>query len=126
MRCDSVRGNGSHDENSFEALSYKANLEPAEEAVVSSTSNRRQVIQVSFEDGDKVTAGQILAQLDDTTLKNNLSTAQISLNQLKLDLASKQNDYGTADQLYQNGAISKTSFDAAKLAYQICTYPMFS
>lgn len=103
--------------NSFEALSYKANLEPAEEAVVSSKATG-QVIQVSFEDGDKVTAGQILAQLDDTTLKNNLSTAQISLNQLKLDLASKQNDYGTADQLYQNGAISKTSFDAAKLAYQ--------
>ncbi|MBN7773448.1 efflux RND transporter periplasmic adaptor subunit [Clostridium aminobutyricum] len=103
--------------DSLKGLTYKANLEPMEEAIVSSNASG-QVTQVLFENGDQVVQGQVLAYLNDKDLQNQLKAAQISLNQLQAELASKQNDYGIAKELYQSGAYSKTSFDAAQLAYQ--------
>lgn len=103
--------------DSMSGLTYKADLEPAEQAVVSSTASGN-VTQVLFEDGDKVSKGQVLACLDDKDLQNQLQTAKIDLNKLQLELASKQNDFNTAKVLYENGACSKTSYDAAELAYR--------
>ena len=98
-------------------ITYKAELEPAENAIVSSNV-AGQVKQVLFEDGQQVTKGQPLVTLDDTDLQTRLKTAEIDLNKLELELASKENDYYTAKELYENGACSKHDYDSAKLIYQ--------
>lgn len=103
--------------DSIGGLTYKANLEPAEEATVSSNVSG-QVTQVLFENGDKVSQGQALAYLDDKDLQNQLKTAKIDLSKLQLDLDSAKSDYDIASQLYAEGACSKTSYDSAMRAYK--------
>ena len=103
--------------DSIGGLTYKANLEPAEEATVSSNVSG-QVTQVLFENGDRVTQGQALAYLDDKDLQNQLKTAKIDLSKLQLELDSAKTDYDIAAQLYAEGACSKTSYDSAMRTYK--------
>ena len=103
--------------NSIGGLTYKANLEPAEEATVSCDVSG-QVTRVSFEDGDKVTQGQALAYIDDADLQNQLKTARIDLNKLQIELDSAKSNYDIAAQLYKEGAYSKTSYDDAMRSYK--------
>lgn len=98
-------------------LTYKANLEPAQEAIVSSSVSGL-VTQVLFEVGDKVNQGQVLVYLDDKDLQNQLRSAEIDLNKLQLDLNSARTNYETAKELYVNGASSKITFDDAERAYK--------
>lgn len=104
--------------NSIGELTYKANLEPAEEATVSCNVSG-QVTRVLFENGGKVTQGQALAYMDDTDLQNQLKTAQIDLSKLQIELDSAKNDYDIASQLYAAGACSKSSYDDAMRSYKI-------
>lgn len=103
--------------NSLGGLIYKANLNPAEAASVSSGVSG-QVMQISFENGDIVSQGQPLAYLDDKDLQIQLRTAQIDLSKLELSLDSAKSDYDIAVQLYAEGACSKTSYEAAMRAYK--------
>ena len=103
--------------DSLSGLTYKADLEAAEEAVLSSNISG-QVTKVLFEDGDKVTQGQAVAYLDDKDLQNQLKTAKIDLNKLQLELASEQNNYNTAKELYENGACARTDYENAELTYK--------
>lgn len=103
--------------DSMAGLSYKADLEAAEDAIVSSNVSGK-ITQVLFEDGDKVTQGQALAYLDDKDLQNQLKTAKIDLNKLQLELASEQSNYNTAKELYANGALSKNDYEDAELKYK--------
>lgn len=95
---------------------YKAELEPAEQAVVSS-SVTGQVTQVMFENGDHVSAGQVLASLDQRDLQSRLNTASIDLNKLQLELAAKERDYLTTKELYENGAVSREKYEDAERGY---------
>jgi len=103
--------------DSIGGLTYKANLEPYEEAAVSSNRSG-QVTQVLFENGDIVTQGQALAYLDDKDLQNQLKTAKIDLSKLQLELDAAKSDYDIAAQLYAEGACSKNSYDSATRAYK--------
>jgi RND family efflux transporter MFP subunit len=103
--------------DSIGVLTYKANLEPAEEAAVSSNT-AGQVTQVLFENGDRVTQGQPLAYLDDKDLQNRLKTAKLDLSKLLIDLDAAKSDYDIAAQLYAEGACSKTSYEDAMRNYQ--------
>lgn len=103
--------------DSTAGLTYKANLEPAEEAAVSSNVSG-QVTQVLFDDGDKVSQGQALAYMDDKDLQNQLKTAKIDLSKLQLDLDAAKSDFDIAKELYANGACSKTSYENAERAYK--------
>lgn len=98
-------------------ITYKAELAPAEDAIISSNI-AGQVTQVLFENGQQVTKGQALAYLDNKDLQTQLRTAEIDLDKLELELASTENDYYTAKELYENGACSKHDYDNAKLTYQ--------
>ncbi|MBN7773546.1 efflux RND transporter periplasmic adaptor subunit [Clostridium aminobutyricum] len=103
--------------DSIGGLTYKANLEPAEEATVSSNVSG-QVTQVLFENGDKVEQGQALATLDDKDLQNQMKTAKVDLSKLQLELDAAKSDADIAGQLYAGGACSKTSYDTAMRAYK--------
>jgi len=94
-------------------LTYKANLEPLEEATVSNKVSG-QVVQVLFEDGDKVSQGQALISLDVESLQNQLQAAQISLQKLQLLLNTAQNSYDRTKTLFDSGALSKTDFENAE------------
>ena len=103
--------------NSMGGLTYKANLEPAEEATVSCNVSG-QVTQVLFENGDTVAQGQALAFIDDTDLQSQLKTAKLDLNKLQIELDSAKSNYDITSQLYAEGACSKTSNDDAMRSYQ--------
>ncbi|HWQ80352.1 MAG TPA: efflux RND transporter periplasmic adaptor subunit, partial [Anaerovoracaceae bacterium] len=98
-------------------LTYKANLEPQEEAAVSSKVTG-QVTGVVFENGDPVVQGQPLAYLDDEDLRNQLKSAQLDLNKLQLELDSAKRDYGNARELYEQGACSRLDYENAEQAYK--------
>lgn len=103
--------------DSMAGLTYKANLEPREEATVSNNVSGL-ITQITFEDGDRVTQGQALAYLDDKDLQNQLKSEKINLNKLQLDLESAKSNYNIAKELYENGACSKVSFTDAERAYK--------
>ena len=93
--------------------SFKADLLPQEEAIVSAQTSG-QVTDVLFENGDQVVQGQALIILDSAALQNGLNTAQISLANMLTNLQYAESDYDKAKTLYDAGAISKSSLDAAK------------
>ena len=92
---------------------YKADLEPQEEAIVSSKISG-QVVEILFENGDQVAKGQALVALDSEDLKNQLRTAQISLENLKNTLAFAQSEYDKTKTLYEAGASPKADLDNAE------------
>lgn len=98
-------------------ITYKAELEPAEQAVISSGAPG-QVTRVLFENGDQVTKGQPLAYLDTTDLERQREAAEVDLASLQLQLTSMQRNYATAKELYENGALSRNAYEDAELAYQ--------
>lgn len=100
------------DSNSI--LYFKADLAPVEEATVSSKISG-QVIKVNFEDGDMVSAGQMLAALDDQTLQNQLQAAEINLKRLQKTLESVQQSYDRNKALYASGALSKSDYENAEV-----------
>lgn len=96
--------------DSVTTLSFKANLEPIEEAVVSSKQTG-QAVGISFENGDIVAKGQVLVTLDSESLQNQLQSAQINLQLLRTTLVNTQKTYERNKTLYESGAISKSEFE---------------
>jgi RND family efflux transporter, MFP subunit len=96
--------------DSASVLYFKATLEPVEEAVVSSKISG-QAVKVNFEDGDRVSEGQVLVSLDDQSLQNQLQAAQINLRKLQTTLKSMQRTYDRSKTLYESGALSKSEFE---------------
>lgn len=66
------------------------------------------IIQLSIKEGDKVAQGQIIAQIDPTAIRSNLSTAQASFNQALKDKDRYQ-------RLLNVGAISQVKFEEITL-----------
>lgn len=64
--------------------------------------------KVYVEVGDKVYAGQKLVEMD-----------AVNLNQIKLQMENDKTEFERVDELYKVGGISKSTWDARKLAYEI-------
>jgi len=96
-------------------MSFKATLEPVDEGIVSSKTAGR-VEQILFEDGQKVTQGEPLVQLDDQELGNQLKTAEANLQSLEINLESAQRSYDRMKQLFDSQAIAKSDFQNAETA----------
>lgn len=99
---------------------YKANLEPYNEAEVSSNTAGR-VVGVYFENGEQVKKGQTLVTLDDVSLQNKLKTARLELQKLQIESAIKEKRFGNAQTLFENGANAKSELEDAELAYKTAT-----
>ena len=100
-------------------------LVPAETAKISSQMTGK-VSEINAEEGDSVSAGQVLAKLDDTQLSAQLgqanATYQGSVNtekQAKINLDNAAAALERTKSLYAEGAVAKTQLDADQKAYDL-------
>ena len=100
-------------------------LVPAQTAVIAAPFTAR-VTAVSVTEGDRVTAGQVLARLDDSQLRAQLAQAsanyqvtQSSRTQAKISLDNAASTLARTQSLYNQGAVSKSDLDNAQKAYDL-------
>jgi len=91
--------------------------------VIAKVNGMEQIKAVNVEVGDKVTEGQILAQLDNESTQLSVNGAQIGVANAQNSIATAQQSYDNALTNYKNGqelfavgAISQTDLDQLKLA----------
>lgn len=91
--------------------------------VIAKVNGMEQITQVNVKVGDKVTAGQVLAQLDTETSQIQADNAQLSVVNAENSIAVAQQSYDNAVTNYNNalelfeiGAMSQTDLDQLKLA----------
>ena len=70
-----------------------------------------QIKAVNVKVGDKVQAGQVLAQLDNETASINMSNAQLAYD-------NAYTNYENAKQLFELGAVSQSDLNQLKMAYE--------
>lgn len=104
-----------------EKVSFVANLEPEEQAAVVSKLGGKTVLRVLVDIGTPVKAGQVLAILDDSLLRPQLSQAEASvekaraaLSQASIQLETARKDFERYKKLYSEKVISGQQFDHAK------------
>jgi len=95
---------------SMEARRYPSIIQSANESKLSFEISG-QLADVALEEGQRVTAGQLLMQLDPTSLQLELQEAQSALNQADVAWRNAQADFERKAQLIENGNVTRASFD---------------
>lgn len=97
----------------FDKLITLGGLTAAENTVqvVAKISGMEQIKAVNVKVGDKVSAGQVLAQLDNETSAINMSNAQLAYD-------NAYTNYENAKQLFELGAVSQSDLNQLKMAYE--------
>jgi multidrug efflux pump subunit AcrA (membrane-fusion protein) len=119
--------------------SFKASLEASEEGTISNKVGGK-VVQVSFENGQTVSAGQTLAKLDDTDIRNSIkaseaqlaaaeaqlksaestaNSSQIGISKQQTNLETAQRNYDRTKALFDQGAVSKVEFETAESSLKL-------
>ncbi len=113
---------------------FKASLEEVQSGDIANKVGGK-VTQILFENGKTVTQGQALVKLDDTDVRNNVSSSEaqvssaeaqlkatenqvtsseLSMQKMQTSYQSAQRDYDRKKALYDQGAISKSEFESAE------------
>ena len=79
--------------------------------VIAKVSGMEQIKSVNVKVGDKVSAGQVLAQLDNETAQINMSNAQLAYD-------NAYTNYENAKQLFELGAVSQSELNQLQMAYE--------
>ena len=97
----------------FDKLITLGGLTAAENTVqvIAKVGGMEQIKAVHVKVGDKVSAGQVLAQLDNETSAINLSNAQMAYD-------NAYTNYEHATQLFELGAVSQSDLNQLKMAYE--------
>lgn len=97
----------------FDKLITLGGLTAAENTVqvIAKVSGMEQIKAVNVKVGDKVSAGQVLAQLDNETSAINMSNAQLAYD-------NAYTNYENAKQLFELGAVSQSDLNQLKMAYE--------
>jgi len=95
---------------SMEARRYPSIIQSANESKLSFEISG-QLAEVTLEEGQRVTAGQLLMQLDPTSLRLELQEAQSAEEQADVALRNAQADFDRKSQLIENGNVTRASFD---------------
>lgn len=99
------------------ALLLTGTLEAYETAVISPrVSGRTQHIWV--ENGDLVSSGQALAEIESQDYRNQLLAAEADLKKAEARLATSRADYERFSELYRNGAVSDKEYQDIELAWK--------
>ena len=95
----------------FDKLITLGGLTAAENTVqvIAKVSGMEQIKAVNVKVGDKVSAGQVLAQLDNETSAINMSNAQLAYD-------NAYTNYENAKQLFELGAVSQNELNQLKMA----------
>jgi len=99
-------------------LALTGSIEAAQEAVVS-TKVAGRVASVSVNNGDTVSAGQTLIQLDDSDYRNALTISQATLAKAQANLESARNDYQRSKSLFDASALSAKDLEGAQTALDV-------
>ena len=118
-----------------ETIKQKAILEGTESAEVVSNLNY-EIIQLSVKEGDRVTKGQVLAVLDDSSIQDQIAQTKGEVQLLQyqqqetlkdrqteydnavIEVQHKQEEYDKQKSLYDEGISSQTELDTAKQALE--------
>lgn len=73
--------------------------------------------KINVDYNDKVTAGQILAEMDLKLLSTNLTSAQANLGVSEAQLAQAKDEYERNKTLFEKGVIATKEFNTSKFAY---------
>lgn len=95
------------------AFSFSANLEAVWATEVSPKADGR-IDKLFVDEGDAVTAGMVLAQLDVNELAAQVMQAEGQLLQAKATLEQNELNFKRMDALYQKNAVSAQSLDSAR------------
>lgn len=95
---------------SMEARRYPSIIQSANESRLSFEISG-QLAEVTLEEGQRVTAGQLLMQLDPTSLQLELQEARSAEEQSEVALRNAQADFDRKSQLIKNGNVTRASFD---------------
>jgi membrane fusion protein (multidrug efflux system) len=83
----------------------------AERKVTATSQGMGTCLKVFVDEGDRVSAGDVLAELDKEELNAQLRSANAQLQKL-------QSDYGRSKQLYEEGLAAKAEYDNARYSYE--------
>lgn len=95
---------------SMEARRYPSIIQSANESRLSFEISG-QLAEVNLEEGQQVTAGQLLMQLDPTSLQLELQEAKAALDQAEVAFRNAEADFERKSQLIANGNVTRASFD---------------
>lgn len=74
---------------------------------------------LGYEEGDTVSSGAIIAELENNDIKANLELAKANLQKAEADSLNAARNYRRQEDLYKSGAITKTVLEDAETAYQL-------
>ncbi len=100
---------------STETRRYPTLIEPAAESGLSFEING-QLGEVTLKEGQTVNAGDLLMQLDPTSLNLELQEARAAREQAETSLNNAQSDFDRKQELLETGAVTRTAYDNAKTA----------
>lgn len=121
------------------SASFNASLEASEEGTISNKVGGK-VVRVSLENGQTVSAGQALAKIDDTDIRNNIksseaqlaatqaqlrsaessaNSSQIGISKQQTNLETAKRNYDRTKALYDQGAESKVNLEAAESSLKL-------
>lgn len=100
------------------ALELTGNVEAFNEVLISAKVAGR-VSEVLVHNGEFVSSGQPLVQLDDSDFRNTLVVSQANLTKAKANLETTRNNFERAKSLFENKAISAKEFEAAEAALHV-------
>ena len=95
------------------SASSRASPSPASNRNSASASAER-LTRVAVDVGDRVGAGQVIAELDPTDLRLELEGAQAALDQMQASRRNAEADFERARELYENNNASQNEYDAAR------------
>jgi RND family efflux transporter MFP subunit len=93
-----------------------ATLQPGEESVISFEVPGR-ILEMSVNEGDQVSAGQVLARLDASDYSLQLSQTMTDIDKARVGYQQAKEDFNRMEQLYSQKAISQTDYENAQNSF---------
>ncbi|WP_312111750.1 efflux RND transporter periplasmic adaptor subunit [Brevibacillus reuszeri] len=87
--------------------------------VLASLDSTEYALQLALANADVHGAGASLAKVKNGAREQEVQQAKVTVDAKKISLAKVQKDYQRMEQLYKNGAISQTEFEAVKHAAEL-------
>ncbi len=99
------------------SISAVGTVEPIQDVEIKSKASG-EIIKLTAEEGDFVHRGDLLVQLDPTTVRNAYDQAQADFNVAKITLDQRKKELKRQQDLFEKKLISESEYDNARLAYE--------